>query len=110
VLWVALVLLAVLAVLLMRSYGMITVVLAGGLMYAVARYAPVAAQLTVAYGIAWLLLLSGVRRMLEVGVRSGDGVDLRQLTYVPRVVWFLLSLAATLGAVAMGGSMLMMPS
>jgi hypothetical protein len=110
VLWVALVLLAVLAVLLMRSYGMITVVLAGVLMYAVARYAPVAGQITAACGIAWLLLLSGVRRVLEVGVMSGDGVDLRQLTYVPRVIWFLLWLAATLGAVAVGGSMLVMPS
>jgi Peptidase M50B-like len=110
VLWVALVLLAVLAVLLMRSYGMITVVLAGALMYAVARYAPVAAQVTTAYGIAWLLLLSGVRRVLEVGVMSGDSFDLRSLTYVPRFVWFLLWLAATLGAVAAGGSMLVMPS
>jgi Peptidase M50B-like len=110
VLWVALVLLAMLAVLLMRSYGMITVVLAGALMYAVARYAPVTAQLTTAYGIAWLLLLSGVRRVLEVGVMSGDGVDLRSLTYVPRFVWFLLWLAATLGAVAAGGSMLVIPS
>ncbi len=109
VLWVALVLLAVLAVLLMKSYGMITVVLAGALMYVVARYTPVTAQIITACAIAWLLLLSGVRRVLEVGVRSGDGVDLRQLTSIPRVVWFLLWLAATLGAVAVGGSMLVMP-
>jgi hypothetical protein len=110
VLWVALVLLGVLAITLIRSYGMITVVLAGALMYGVVRYAPAAAQLASAYGISWLLLLSGVRRVLEVGVWSADGADLRQLTFIPRVVWFLLWLAATVAAVAAGGAMLVLPS
>jgi Peptidase M50B-like len=76
----------------------------------VLRYAPVAAQTVAAYGITWLLLLSGVRRVLEVGVRSGDAGDLRKLTHVPMVVWFLLWLAATCGAVAVGGVMLVLPS
>lgn len=73
------------------------------------RYTPVGAQVTGAYAITWLLLLSGVRRVLEVGMLSSDGADLRRLTMVPRLIWFLLWLAAALGAVAVGGKMLVMP-
>ncbi len=32
------------------------------------------------------------------------------LTRLPRLVWFLLWLAATLGAVAVGGAMLVLPA
>ena len=108
VLWLTLVLLGLLAVLLIRSYGMVTVALAGVLMYAVLRYAPAAAQTVAAYGITWLLLLSGVRRVLEVGILSADAGDLRKLTHVPKFIWFVLWLAATCGAVAVGGAMLVL--
>ena len=76
----------------------------------VCRYTPVGAQIVAAYGIAWLLLLSGVRRVLEVGVLSDDGASLAGLTHLPRLLWFLLWLAATLAAVAVGGKMLVMPT
>jgi len=110
VLWVTLVLLGVLLFVLNRSYGMITVLLVGGLVYVVVRYAPIATQIVGAYGITWLLLLSGVRRVLEVGALSSDGASLSQLTHLPRFLWFLLWLAATLAAVAVGGKMLVMPT
>jgi len=60
--------------------------------------------------ITWLLLLSGVRLVLEVGALSADGARLSRLTSLPRAVWFLLWLAATLGALAAGGEMLVMPA
>ena len=110
VLWVTLFLLGVLATGLTRSWGMVTVVLVGVLVYAVGRYAPVGLQVVGAYAITWLLLLSGVRRVLEVGAGSSDGAALSQLTLVPRVIWFLLWLAATLAAVALGGKMMVMPT
>jgi len=110
VLWVTLFLLAVLAVGLRRSYGMITVVFVGALIYVVGRYTPQGVQVVAAYAITWMLLLSGVRRVLEVGALSSDGANLSQLTMIPRVVWFLLWLAATLGALAVGGKMLVMPT
>ena len=80
------------------AFGMITVAVADVLMYLVLRYAPAAEQTVAAYGITGLLLLSGVRWVLEVGIRSGDAGDLRKLTYVPMFVWFLLWLATTCGA------------
>ena len=109
VLWVTLVLLGVLMTGLVRSFGMITIVLVGGLVYVVLRYTLPGVQDVGAYGIAWLLLLSGVRRVLEVGTQSSDGASLRRLTGVPRFIWFLLWLAATVTAVAVGGKMMVMP-
>jgi Peptidase M50B-like len=108
VLWVTVFLLGILLLLLRWSFGLFTVTLAGGLVYIVGRYTPVSAQVVAAYAIAWLLLLSGVRGILVRGIRSGDGRILSDLTSIPRVIWFLLWLAATVAAVAVGGSWLVM--
>ena len=110
VLWVALFLLGVLATGLRWSDGLITVVVAGTLVFAVGRYTPLGAQVVGAHVITWMLLLSGVRRVLEIGALSSDGVNLSQLTMIPRVIWYLLWLAVSLGALALGGKMLVMPN
>ena len=110
VLWVTLFLLVILAFMLRRSYGMITVVFVGALIYLVAHFTSRGVQIVAAYFLAWLLLLSGVRGILYRGPDSGDGADLSELTWIPRLIWWLLWLAATLGAVALGGKMLVMPS
>ena len=110
VLWVTLFLLVILAFMLRRSYGMITVVFAGAMVYVIGHFTPRGVQIVAAYFLAWLLLLSGVRGILYRGADSGDGANLSQLTMIPRLIWWLLWLAATLGAVALGGKMLVMPS
>jgi hypothetical protein len=108
VLWMTLFLLGILLLLLRWSFGLLTVILAGGLVFIVGRYTPVSAQIVAAYAITWLLLLSAVRGILVRGTQSGDGGDLRKLTLIPRFIWFLLWLAATLAAVAIGGRWLVM--
>jgi hypothetical protein len=108
VLWVALFLLGVLLIGLRRSFGMITVLLVAGLVFLVGHFTPVGAQIAASYGITWLLLLSGVRRVVEIGAGSADGANLRSLTGLPRLLWALLWLAATLAALAVGGSMLVL--
>ena len=110
VLWVTLFLLVILAFMLRRSYGMITVVFTGALVYVVGHFTPRGVQIVAAYFLTWLLLLSGVRGILYRGADSGDGANLSQITMIPRLIWWLLWLAATLGAVALGGKMLVMPS
>jgi hypothetical protein len=110
VLWIALFLFAVLLIQLRMSFGFITVILAGGLVFLVGRYTPVPVQIAAAYALTWLLLLSGVRRILEVNVGSADGRQLRTMTGIPRFLWFLLWLAGTLTAVAVGGKWLIMRS
>jgi hypothetical protein len=107
VLWAVLFLLAVLLVGLRRSFGLITVLVAGGIVFGIARYTPMLVQVTSAYSITWLLLLSGVRRVLEVGIGSDDGGRLRAMTHLPRALWFLLWLAATLAAVGEGARLLL---
>jgi len=108
VLWVVLFLLAVLLVGLRRSFGLISVILAGGIVFGLARYTPMHVQVVSSYAITWLLLLSGVRRVLEVGVSSDDGGRLRGMTGLPHVLWFLLWLTATLAAAAFGARLLIM--
>ena len=110
VLWVTLFLLVILAFMLRRSYGMITVVFTGALVYVVGHFTPRGVQIVAAYFLTWLLLLSGVRGILYRGADSSDGANISQLTMIPRLIWWLLWLAATLGAVALGGKMLVMPS
>jgi hypothetical protein len=107
VLWVVLFLLTVLLIGLRRSFGLITVIVAGLIVYGVGRYAPTPVQVGAAYAIAWLLLLSGVRRVLEVGAGSDDGARLRGLTHLPRALWFLLWLGVTLAAAFEGARLLL---
>jgi hypothetical protein len=106
VLWMTLFLLGILLLQLRWSFGLLTVTLTGGLVYLIVRYTPLPAQIVAAYAIAWLLLLSGVRGILVRAKGSGDSETLAKLTLIPQVIWFLLWLAATLGAVAVGGSWL----
>jgi hypothetical protein len=110
VLWAALFLLALPLTGLRWSFGIVTVILAGGLVFLVGRYAPLPVQIVAAYAITWLLLLSGVRRILVVNVGSDDGARLGSMTGIPRFIWFLLWLAGTLTAVAAGGKWLIMRS
>jgi hypothetical protein len=108
VLWVTLFLLGILLIGLRWSFGMITVILVAGLVFLIGHFTPAEVQSGASYAITWLLLLSGVRRVVEIGVTSSDGANLRSLTGIPHFLWFLLWLAATLAAVAIGGSMLLM--
>lgn len=108
VLWVTLSLLVLLLLLLHWSFGLITVTLASGLVYLIVGYIPVPTETVAAYAIAWLLLLSGVRGLLASDPRRGDSQTLSQLTLIPRICWAFLWLTATLAAVAVGGSWLVM--
>jgi hypothetical protein len=105
-LWAILFLLGILLLAVRWSFGLITVLLAGGAVFAVARFAPMTGQVVSGYAITWLLLLSGVRRILEIGLGSQDGKALRTLTGIPHLVWSALWLAASLGAVVLAGDLL----
>ena len=112
VLWVTLFLLGLLAVGLRWSFGMITVVLTGGLVYVIGRYTPMMAQIVAAYAIAWLLLLSGVRGILRrcastpvTGKVSARVTGASAVSSGSCCGWRPRS-----GAVAVGGKMLVMPT
>lgn len=108
--WVALVLLAVLLLAVRLSFAFISVPVAGVLAFSIARFAPMHTQVIAAYAIAWLLLLVGVRTIIEHGLKAQDAIDLRKLTFIPKLLWSLLWLAGALAALAIGGRMLVMPA
>ena len=108
VFWVALVLLAVLLLAARWSFAFVAVPAAGALAFLIAKFEPVHTQVIAAYGLAWLLLLSGVRTVVEHGPRAGDALILRDATHIPRLLWSLLWLGGTLAALAIGGRMLVM--
>ncbi len=75
------------------AFGIAAVLGTGVLIYLVARYAPVGAEVALAYGLAWFLLLSGILVVLADGRGAGDASSLRQRTHVPRGLWVGLWLA-----------------
>jgi hypothetical protein len=107
VLWLALLALACLAVTVRRNgFGLAAVSLTGVGIYLVARYAPAGGQIAVAYGIAWFLLVSGIRVVLLHGRDAGDAIALRELTRLPRGLWAAIWLAGTAAALVLGGQLL----
>jgi hypothetical protein len=107
VLWLAMLALALLAIMVRRNgFGLVAVVATGAGLFLVARYATVGAQIAVAYGIAWFLLVSGVRVVLQHGTHASDAIALRELTRLPRSVWAGFWLICSAAALVLGGTML----
>jgi hypothetical protein len=106
VLWLALVVLALTLPMLRTTFGFVSVIVTGFVIYLVARYATLGGQILLAYAIAWLLLLSGVRVVVERGRDAADAGYLASTTRVPRLVWAGLWLVGTVLAVGIGGGML----
>jgi hypothetical protein len=108
VVWVTVFLLGVLLMWVVNLWGRFTVVLIGGLVFAVGHYTPMSDQVIAAYAIAWLLLLGGARRAIERGSSAKDAEILRDRTAIPQTIWALVWITGTLGAVVLGGRMLIM--
>jgi hypothetical protein len=109
VLWVSMLLLGLLLIRLKPSFGYFTVPLAGLLIFLVLKHMSQMLEILAAYAIAWFLLLSAVRIVVQRGLNAGDAGILRDRTSIPRLVWFALWLAATLAAVVIGARWLLHP-
>jgi hypothetical protein len=107
VLWVAIVFLAIILLLIRNSFGIISVILNGGLLVLVLHYGNAELQTVAAYGLSWFMLLSGVRWVLIHNIKAGDARILLDGTRIPRIVWFALWLAATVTALWLGGRLLL---
>ena len=104
VLWLVVILLVLLLFLLGRSFGMFSVPIAIALFYLILRYTHAGTEVVAAYGVAWVLLLAGLRHAIGDGIRAADADALRKQTHLPRVLWALLWLAGTGAALLIGGS------
>jgi hypothetical protein len=87
-------------------FGVISVLANGALLVLVVRYGSAKLQDGAAYCLSWLLLLSGVVHVLTDGSNAGDANNLRDITHIPRIVWFTLWLVITVAALVAGARML----
>jgi hypothetical protein len=108
VVWVTIVLLVVLLMWVVNFWGRVAVLLIGGLVFAAGYYTPMSGQVIAAYAITWLLLLTGVRQAFQYGAEAADAAKLRDKTVIPRLIWALAWMAGTLGALAVGGRILIL--
>jgi hypothetical protein len=117
VLWVAVGLLLALLVMIRNLFGVLTVVVTGGALVAVAGWAPDGWRVIVAYLLIWFLLLAGPRPVIELQVTRGrrlapasDADQLARLTRLPGLFWVGTFLVLTVAALAAGGWLLVTPA
>jgi hypothetical protein len=108
-LWVSLVFLALLLIQLRPGdlFGVLVVVLTGGLMFVTARYASDGVRTYVAYGWTWFLLVGGVRHVVAHIGSAADATSLRKMTWIPALLWRWLFLVLTAAALLWGGAVLL---
>ncbi len=117
VLWLVLVLLALLLLQIRNFHGLYAVLVAGVLVFAVSWWASGTLQSLAAYAGTWFLLLAAPKTVLELhrtrrGGRapSSDADQLARLTHLPALVWVGVFLLVDLGALLLGGRLILSPT
>ncbi|MCM2576135.1 M50 family metallopeptidase [Streptomyces meridianus] len=113
-LWGAVLLLVSVLIMVRNAYGVLTVVLTGGLFLLVSWLAEPEVQAAFAYAVTWFLLLGGVRPVFELqgkrrrgGAPDSDADQLARLTHTPPAVWLLLFHVVALASLVGGGQRLL---
>ena len=108
-LWALLILLALLLIQVRNWFGLWSILLSAGVVFAVSWWLQPQVQSAFAYSLTWFLLLAAPRPVLELqaqrrrtGTTSSDADQLARLTRLPAIIWVGFFLAATLGALALG--------
>lgn len=114
VLWLSVLLLALLLLQIRNFYGLYAVGVAGAAVLAVSWWGSGQVQVAVAYAGTWFLLLGAPRPVLELQAlrhqgraRTSDADVLARLTRLPGLVWVVVFLAATVGALVLGAGWLL---
>jgi hypothetical protein len=112
-LWALLLLLALLLVQIRNWYGLWSVLVTGGLIFAATWWLPADGQLAVAATATWFLLLAAPRAVVELqavrrrrGSPDSDADQLARLTRIPALVWVGAFLLVDVGALVLGGNWL----
>ncbi|MFJ5264029.1 M50 family metallopeptidase [Streptomyces sp. NPDC088387] len=113
-LWIATALLVAMLVMIRNAYGVLTVLVSGGLFLLVSWLAGPQVQAAFAYVVVWFLLLGGVRPAFELqakrrrgGAGDSDADQLSRLTHVPAGLWLFLFHAVSLCSLIGGGRWLL---
>jgi Peptidase M50B-like len=113
-LWALLALLALLLVQIRNWYGLWSVLVTGGLLFAATWWLPPDGQVLVAATATWFLLLAAPRAVVELqtvrrrrGSPDSDADQLARLTRVPALIWVGVFLIVDVGALLLGGAWLL---
>jgi len=108
-LWALLILLALLLIQVRNWFGLWSILVSAGVVFAVSWWLRPEAQSAFAYSLTWFLLLAAPRPVLELqtqrhrtGTTSSDADQLARLTRLPAIVWVGFFLVVTVGALALG--------
>jgi hypothetical protein len=117
VLWLTLLLLALLLLQIRNVHGLYAVLVAGVVVFAASWWASGQVQSVVAYVGTWFLLLAAPKPVLELQgerrrgrARTSDADTLARLTRVPGLVWVGLFLLVDVGALGLGGWLILAPT
>src|SRR3954470_8158755 len=113
-LWALLGLLALLLVQIRNWYGLWSVLVTGGVVFAATWWLPPHGQAAFAALATWFLLLAAPRTVLELqasrrrrGARDSDADQLARLTRLPGIFWVGLFLVVDVGALLLGARWLL---
>ena len=106
VLWIGVLLLVILLLSVRNLFGIAVVIGTGFLLFSIVHSKNAGLEVVTAYLLSWMLLLSGVRSVLEHGTGAGDAGILREMTGFPRSLWYLLWLIGSIAALVWGSTML----
>ncbi len=115
-LWITLALLFLMLIMIRNFYGLVAILITGGVVFAITWYASAQVQAAFAYTGIWFLLVGGVRPVFELGAqrrrgraRDSDADQLAGLTHVPGGFWVFLYAVLTLAALGTGAYLLGVP-
>jgi hypothetical protein len=115
-LWVAVALLLAMLVMIRNVFGVLSLLVTGGVVLAVSWYASPQVQAAFAWTSVWFLLLGGVRPVVELQRLRGrgrmpesDADQLARLTPLPPLFWVGVFMLISLAALAAGALLLAGP-
>jgi hypothetical protein len=113
-LWITIVALAALLVMIRNAYGVLAVVVTGGIVFAVSWFGTSATQGAFAYLVTWFMLLAGARPVVELQrlryrgqAPHSDADQLGRLTGVPALLWVALFGFVAVASLLLGGRWLL---
>ncbi|MEZ0066074.1 hypothetical protein ABIA32_002083 [Streptacidiphilus sp. MAP12-20] len=113
-LWAVVVLLLCVLIEVRNAYGVLTVLVTGGLCFAVSWFGGAQLQGAFSYLCVWFLLLAGVRPVVELQTkrargqaRDSDADQLARLTHLPGLLWVTVFLVVSLGSLLLGAHWLL---
>ncbi|MEV6772440.1 M50 family metallopeptidase [Nocardia sp. NPDC051030] len=111
-LWLTIALLLVLLLKVRNWYGLLSILVTGGVVFGASWFGTDTVQAALAYAAAWFLLLAAVRPVLELQRNrahepNSDADQLARLTRIPGILWVLLFGAIALCSLVLGARLLL---